>query len=67
MYDSFQAINDVENIEKVDTYSKLMNFIKKFNPFMTGILMNLNSTRTVNFRGSGYEINANQSANLAGN
>ena len=54
MYDSFQAINDVENVEKIDTYSKLMAFTKKFNPHTTGILMNLNKARPINFRGNTF-------------
>ena len=58
MHDSLQMISDVDHImlEKIDLYSKLINFIKKFSPVCTGLLLDGQKVKMSNFRGAGYEM-----------
>ena len=58
MHDSFQKISDVDHlmIDKIELYAKLLNFIRKFNPQTTGLLLDSNKAVITNFRGSGYEM-----------
>lgn len=59
MHDSFQMLNDINHIlnDKIEVYTKLVTFVKKFGPFLTGIIFDAN---TVPFssdnKGFGYEI-----------
>jgi hypothetical protein len=59
MYNSFQMINDTTHImnEKNETYQKIFQFTKKFNPFLIGLILDTNNLNQVNFRGLGYEMN----------
>ena len=59
MYNSFQIINDTTHImnEKIETYQKIIQFSKKFNPFLFGLILDSSNSNQTNFRGLGYEMN----------
>jgi hypothetical protein len=67
MFNSFQimSFNDLNNtmLDKVDTYTKLMNYIKKPASFLTGIILDANAANLVNFKGFGYEMISQGSSN----
>lgn len=58
MHDSLQMISDVDHImlEKIDLYAKMINYIKKFLPVCTGLLLDAQKVKMSNFRGAGYEM-----------
>ena len=68
MYNSFQGMtfDDIGRLmnEKIETYSKLIAHIKKFSPFLTGIVLDSNISNTVNFKGDGYEMIESNSSGL---
>ena len=55
MYNSFQGMtfDDIGRLmnEKIETYTKLIAHIKKFSPFLTGIVLDVNVSNPVNFKG----------------
>ena len=55
MYNSLQGMtfDDLGRLmnEKNETYNKLLSYIKKFSPFLTGIILDSNMTQSVNFKG----------------
>jgi len=56
MYNSFQGMtfDDIGRLmnEKIDTYNKLLGYIKKFSPFFTGIILDSNVSQSINFKGN---------------
>lgn len=55
MYNSFQGMtfDDPGRLmnEKIETYNKILCYIKKFSPFLTGIILDSNVSQSVNFKG----------------
>ena len=58
MHDSFQMISDVDHLmsDKIELYNKLLVFIKKFSPSVTGLILDSNQGPVTNFKGVGYEM-----------
>ena len=58
MHDSFQMISDVDHLmsDKIELYNKLLVFIKKFSPSVTGLILDSNQGQVTNFKGVGYEM-----------
>lgn len=48
MHDSFEMINDINEIlnENIEIYGKLVGFVRKFTPYMTGIMLDSNFSKS---------------------
>ena len=63
MHNSLQGMtfDDIGRLmnEKVETYNKLLTHIKKFSPFLTGIVLDSNLSQSVNCKGYFLKTNLN--------
>jgi hypothetical protein len=62
MHDSFRTMNNIDHLmnDKIEPYNKLISFIKKYNPSMTGILLDTNDSRSIEVRTSSSFISTTE-------